>query len=383
MQNKEDKLIILSVKNNLDVNEKDQLEYLLRENLNWHYLLKRLYREEVHCLVYRSLVDLNLKDFMPTDILEYLQDSYYKNFLRNTFLVKGAKKVIKSFKGAGINLIILKGIFLAGHIYKNIALRPMSDIDILINKIDLSEADRVLNCLGYTSPAYYQFFLHNTSTCSINTLMYRSSDSMSPDIHLHWNLINSTWPLDSFVRKIDIERIFSYAQAIEIEDVDTLTLSVEHLLIYLSHHNFNHFFNKLILLCDIQAVLNHYKDRLDWRLVNAEAERFGLLSIIYHSLSLTCCMLDFRFSEMGQLRIDRDSCPINLSPFFSYKNLGNWRLFYFVYLLLEKGFLNKLRFLGKTILPPHYVLAHNFNLPPSQINFSHYFFRLIKNIFRP
>jgi hypothetical protein len=59
--------------------------------------------------------------------------------------------VLKTFKfrAAGIDVIVLKGAFLAELVYRNIGLRAIGDIDLLVKKEDLGKVKRVLIQLGY------------------------------------------------------------------------------------------------------------------------------------------------------------------------------------------------------------------------------------------
>lgn len=91
-----------------------------------------------------------------------------------------------------------------------------------------------------------------------------------------------------------MQRIWKYAKPVKLEGIDVLTLSYEHLLIYLCYHRFNHFF-KLILLIDIVEFLKNYKNNINWDFVVEEAKRFNLSLILYYVLSFISQKWNLRF----------------------------------------------------------------------------------------
>lgn len=179
-----------------------------------------------------------------------------------------------------------------------------------------------------------------------------------------------------------MEKIFSSAQATKIDGVDALTLSPEHLLIYLSHHNLRHSFDRLILLSDISAILRYYKDRINWDLVIEDAERFGLSLVLYYVLCFVSNMLRFEIPELEKLRPAKFTFLEKIFLFFIDKGSCSYGLSYFIYLFIERGALRKLRFIGRTIFPSSYVMAHSFMLPIDKIGTFHYYKRIVNNIFK-
>ncbi len=383
---KEDELIFLFVSfcSNLNNEEskKNQVENLLKSSLNWDYIFKKLKKNGLSFLIYYHLNRLKFNGYIPSSILEQMERGYYANCARNAVICEEVKKVLKAFNEENIKAIVLKGVFLAENIYKNIALRPMADVDILVKEEDVLRANEVLNSLDYPSALNYKNFFKRPPVSSINTLIYRSRSNSHFFIHLHWHLINSTRPLDFLVRKIDMGKIFSSAQATKIDGVDTLTLSPNHLLIYLSHHNLRHSFDKLILLSDILAILRYYKGRINWDLVIEDAERFNLSLVLYYVLCFVSKMLRFEIPELEKLSPAKFGFSEKMFLFFINKGSCSYGLSYFIYLFIQRGSLHKLRFIGRTIFPSSYVMAHSFMLPIDKRGVFHYYKRIVNNIFK-
>jgi hypothetical protein len=377
---KEDTLVFLFSRVHLNEAEVSSMEALLKAPLDWDYIFEKSQKEGISSLAYYHLYNFQTKGLVIQHLTQ-LKDLYYRNSLNNIMILEEVKKVLRTCNEEKIKAIVLKGAFLAENIYKNSAFRTMSDIDILIKKEDLSGVNKILNSLGFLSSANFQDALRNALPSSLNSLVYRRKSGGKFFVHLHWHLINTTWPLDSLVNKIDMKRIWSCAQATRIGGIDALTLAPHHLLLYLAQHSFNHSFDRLILLSDIIETVRYYKEILNWDLVVEEAERFNVSAVLYYSLSFTSHVLRFEIPELERLKPPKFGFLEETFSFFMRKGMRGYWLSYFAYLFMEKGVFRKLRFFGRTLFPPPYVMGHYFMLPSSQVRISHYCQRIVNTIF--
>lgn len=302
-------------------------------------------------------------------------DAYYKDGARNAVIYDRAGKIIKAFDSQGVKTIILKGIFLAENIYKNIALRPMTDIDILIEKEDLARANDILKGLGYLLPPQYDGFLNIASPCSVNSLMYTANDPHKPSVHLHWHIINSTWPLDRLASGIDMKAIWRSARPVRIGDMETLTLSPEHLIIYLAYHGLNHSFDKKSMASDLTEVIRYYGSSIDWDAISRDGEKFGLTFIMYAALKYVSSVSGANIPHLEGLKPKKLGRLEKAVLGDLRKGNCNYKLSYLSYLAAQPGLLKRLRFFLRTIFPPRYILSHNMNIPLSEVKMSHYLAR--------
>ena len=77
------------------------IENLLKEDLDWNYILKRCEEEGLACLFYYYLKsnDLLDKNHVPEDVLERAKTAYYHNSLRNMLLAEECKKILDILEG--------------------------------------------------------------------------------------------------------------------------------------------------------------------------------------------------------------------------------------------------------------------------------------------
>ena len=362
----EEKLISLLSRVELKDNALDQISSLFKENLDWHYLLKKSGEEGVSCLIYQHLRNSPFQDYLPPDILESFKNIYYTNARRNAFIYEETKKVLGVLAAEKIKTITLKGFFLAENIYQNIALRPMSDIDILIKKEDVTRAMQILNSLGYSTDGDYEKVLRRPFSYSLTFFAKNHDEDHFLSIDLHWHFLSATWLMGFLLKRIDMERIWAQAEPAKIEDVDTLTLSPQHLLLYLAQHGFAHSFQKLIMLTDIRGTLRCYQDRLVWDEVKEEAEKFRLSNVLSYSLYLTFKRLGTNLSEADKTEIWGDKLPKRSFPFW----ISRCKSPCLTYILLENGFKDKLKYSVKAIYLLANLRAERFKKPVSADNFN-------------
>lgn len=359
------------------------LEKISRLDFNWNNFFKIAFKQKLAPLIFKNLSrNKKVKLYIPKSILSKFRHSYYATAAYNTLILRRLGEILRPFKESGIKMLFLKGPVLIDLIYKDIGLRPMSDIDLLIDKNDLEKTDNVLRSLGYISPINFRDALNNTSRSVINTLEYKKFSDDNFFIHIHWHLINCTWPLDFLVRKIEMGRIWNQARNLNIDGVDVLTLAPEHLVIYLAQHSFTHFLSPLILFADIIGVLKVYKQDLDRQVLIKEAERFNLSTVLYYCLNFISKRLGYDSPELENLKIRKNSLLEGIFNFYIFKKNNYYFFCYLVYFLEQKGFLSKLRFIKRTVFPSSYVMAHNLGILSSQIRIAHYCRRLVNYRFR-
>ena len=128
----EDKLLLYCSRLSISEDIKHKIEEILNEALDWDYILDCSIKQGISPLFYWNLRKISNGKDVPYEVMKSLEKIYYSNLARNMILYDELGKILKAFKKAGIDTIVLKGAFLAEEIYKNIGLRPMSDIDLLI-----------------------------------------------------------------------------------------------------------------------------------------------------------------------------------------------------------------------------------------------------------
>ena len=329
---------------------------------DWPLFLRKAVREGVAPLIFHQLRRHRLEDCFPPACRRDLANIYQATLKRNLSLIVALRRALSAFQSAGIPCIVLKGMVLAERVYPNLALRGMSDVDVLIRKEDLFRADAVLAALGYTSRDATAAVAINNPVGYLASLEYRKAETapLNLNLHLHWHPVNTSVPATAFVDGIDLDRLWEKAVETEVADSPVLMLCPEHLIIYLCEHalRVGHSFDRLILVCDIYFTIRAFANRIDWEFLVRESRRFGLSRFVYHGLTIVRhhTVLDILDESIATLK------PLDLSwgeKFFLHLQLNNRRIkgsSYLLYLAMNRSFAAKIRFIARTFFPPRQIL---------------------------
>jgi Uncharacterised nucleotidyltransferase len=175
-------------------------------------------------------------------------------------------------------VIALKGLALAENIYGDIALRPMSDMDLLVKEEDLVRAGRILLDLGYQ-----QYYPAWENTLKIYHHLPPFKNKSGAIIELHWNIVTPESPI-----KVDLDGLWERACLIKVYNTDVLAFSPEDLFLHLCIHACVHLQTglDLIPLFDLAGLIKTSGDKIDWPIVMERAARWGGQKCVYLMLLL-------------------------------------------------------------------------------------------------
>lgn len=84
-------------------------------------------------------------------VMERLKEEYVQTWYNNELLFHELAALLRSFQAQGIETVVLKGAALALHYYKDVGLRPMGDVDILVRPQQARLAIKLLHEAGWKS----------------------------------------------------------------------------------------------------------------------------------------------------------------------------------------------------------------------------------------
>ncbi len=272
-------------------------------------------------------------------------------------------------------MIVMKGAALAEAVYGNLALRPMSDVDLLVKMENLHQIDELLKKLGY-SPADRSVDDVDFTSTYLTTLDYRNPAKNSPSFHIHWHFVNSTIPNESYINHIKMDDIWQNAVRTNIADIETWVMSPHHLLIHLSEHalRVTHSLSKLSYFCDIDRAINYYGKGLDWNLLVRDSIRFNLNKMVYTTLYFSTYFIKAKVPEdvLLKLRPERFSIPEKIFMRKAAENKRTPGMSYLIHLSMNKGLAKKMKFVGRTLFPPKDILAQRSYISETDMNYRYY-----------
>lgn len=346
----------------------------LSEN-EWIELIKLSKLQNVSNILFYNLKKNNFDSLIPKKQYESLKNAYQKIIFRNLKIKSEIIKINKNLKENNINVIFLKGSYLINHIYENISLRYMQDIDLLVKKDNSQKSFELIKELLYISERdldehdYNFSFLHHLPKMRKENIL----------LEIHSNIINS---------KFDIGNIWK--NSIQINDISYLD-EID-LIIHLSIH---------ISYQDIFCIdLRHYYDifyilknkNIDLNKVFSRSNEYGFEKGVFIVLKI----IETLFYTNLEIPISIDSInnqdiykainlmwlydKTNLTEYIEYKKNPN------IYKEFKKSnFINQIILFVRKVFITKDVLKHKYKITNNKLLYFYYLIRikdLIKNHFK-
>jgi hypothetical protein len=144
------KLLLACARTNISPEDLYHIVYeLMDTGINWDHIVAISYQHGIAPLIYYNLQRASVDNALSQKTIDVLKSSYYGNSIRNMLLYQELKKILNALQERGVKVIVLKGAALAEIVYPKRALRPMSDIDLLVRKEDVSTVEDKLVEMGY------------------------------------------------------------------------------------------------------------------------------------------------------------------------------------------------------------------------------------------
>ncbi|RZB30197.1 MAG: hypothetical protein SRB1_02477 [Desulfobacteraceae bacterium Eth-SRB1] len=349
------------------------------QNIDWDVFLEKARNEGISPIVFSRLPEVTKHYDISKYVTEELKKDYYLSATKNALIFEELKIVLALFNQSKLQVIVMKGAALAETVYGNPALRPMSDVDLLVKKENLRQADELLKKVGY-SPADRSVDNVDFTSTYLTTLDYRNPAKNSPSFHVHWHFVNSTIPNESYIGHIKMDNIWQDAVKTIIADTETWVMAPHHLLIHLSEHalRVTHSLNKLSYFCDIDRAINYYGKGLDWDLLIQDTLKFNLNKMVYTTLYFSRYFIKANVPEDVLLKLKPKRFSIS-EKIFMRKTAENKRapgMSYLIHLSMNKGLVKKMKFVGKTLFPPKDILAQRSYISEADMNYRYYLNRI-------
>jgi hypothetical protein len=345
----------------------DQIKNLLRLSLNWDDIFESAFRHGVAPLLYTNIRRVNEDHIVGKDVMDRLKKSYLMTAAMNMRLYKELRRILEALKDKRIDVIVLKGAFLAETVYGDIGLRSMGDIDLLVKKEDLSRTDKIMTDLRYVASTLkhsHEWYAENHHHLPP---YYQSENGVK--VEIHWHIVKLSKP---FHEKM-IERFWKRARPIKLANTQALALSPEDLLLHLCLHSLSHGFAPKVLLrqlCDISESLKYYEKEFNWIQFQEDMNEYQLTRLIYSTFYFIKKVLgnnitDNVLSQNGRRGVDFRLVELITRQIFVADGDSSIYHMLLVRLFTANGFRDKAKIIGGTVFPSLETLSGWYDIPLS------------------
>ncbi len=253
--------------------------------LDWATLASLARRHGLAPLLFWRLekegADLTKEYAVPVAVREQLERDFYTAAAQGIVAEHQSANVLRALTAAGVATLVVKGAAV-GSFYPNPALRSYADLDLVVPRAQLDDAESVLKGLGYSCSAAKDWWLEHFSH-----LPPMVNDEGWLAIELHWRL-----DADEAVGRLPVDELWERAVPWSMQGQPVLRLDVVDAALHLCRHSVVQHGAHLGLrpVCDLAQVTKGW-ERVDWESLVERAARYGLVRPVDLMLTLAEQML--------------------------------------------------------------------------------------------
>lgn len=320
----------------------------------------------------KHLAEQGLADRIPDALLRGLKEQSRRLVVRGLKSYNQLTRIVDAASSAGIDLLLLKGAYLARWIYRDLALRPFNDFDLLCRPADVSSMAGLLQKLGYVQDvAVAHSRIHAR-------LMDAARPHAAPFDQPEWPRIevHTALTVSHLEKSYPQEVVWNRAVPLDWEGRRAFRLSFEDQIVHLALHLLRHLsfgLMKLFWLSDIHEFVLASGASADWdraarigAALGAEEQLAGLWRLLAAEWGTPVPArllsparpgdrqgtLSWLFSQSGSAAADRSLRKAYLGVLRLNRRIPSWP--------------EKLTFLWKQLLPDRAYIRCRYKIEPGR-----------------
>jgi len=244
----------------------------IRAGIDWSLLNRHAQAQGLSPLLYRNLQKHFALEIPPS---QDWRGRVAESGVRNLHLSAALVHIVEALRSAGIRALAYKGPASALGIWGDIALREMSDLDILIDPASFQAAQEVLSALEY-KPIFAHSRRQKLARLRSDCQCEFFSAGSNVTVDLHWRI---TAP--HLAPRFHFEDLWERRRVLTLGQKTFDTFSNEDTALVLAVHGGKHLWQRLSWLADFAEIL---RQDIDWEILQsrsreARAERMLKLAI--------------------------------------------------------------------------------------------------------
>lgn len=276
---REDRLLLLSARTELSEEIELEISSLLKQKVDWDYLIKRSKKHKLTPLLYWNLNILDLES-VPHEVMGELRSFFDINARKNLLLSSELIKILNCFESNEVCAINFKGPSLALLAYNNLALREFIDIDIVVHRSDMVKVSRLMDQMGYvleSLPEKMDESIYFKTQTEHKFVGKKSGVVIEIHTRLQGHFFQFPTSPNFMYENDSLNRV-------KINNYEFKTFSDENLLLLLTIHGARHNWSRISWICDVSELIQHHD--INWSEVVDNAKKLGVMRILLIKLSL-------------------------------------------------------------------------------------------------
>ena len=268
--------------------------------VDWERLL--LLAEAHGVLAHVAACASDARAAIPQEVRQELQERQRTQNFQTLRLTAELFRILEFFGEAKIPSLVIKGPVLAMQAYGDPAMRGYGDLDLLVRQRDIRRATEVMLEAGFEAAVP----LRAIDAGKIPGQYLFSKPDSKLLVELHNDLT-----LRYFPRPLPIEDFFSRHVRVQLDAHEAPAPAVEDELVLICIHGAKHFWERLIWIADVAALVMRQTE-MDWERAEASASAVRAGHLLDMGLRLATELLKARLPENVQSRVQEDATATQL-----------------------------------------------------------------------
>lgn len=379
----EDNFILAASKLNPSEKDFQQIRESITKINDWKNLTDIVIQNGVAPLFLKNIPAQKYSHHIPAETYHRLKNAYNISLARNIILYEHFRNAINAFSKEGFQAIALKGIYFAEAFYKDIGLRQMSDIDILLKEDDAEKCWKILHEQGYrfTDHKKTKFIKSFSETKHLPSLKINGVI-----IELHTKIF-----LNQFGFSVRMQDCWERSRNIILSEVPVKVLSPEHQIQHTCIHLEEHYASgkpQLFNFTDLSELIRTYASVIDWKYLEDSCYRYNCTDTVYKYLFLANKYFATQFPNDARLLAEEHSAKKTENLFLHFLKNFNKNLPVefsnpkYADLKIVKGIKNKSHYLIGDIFPSREFMVTRYKINNKSLVYFYYIKRIATGIKR-
>lgn len=380
--------ILLACRTELPPGRIQQLSEVIPHITEWEKFAEMIRLNGVSAIFFHSISRAGLKNCIPEPVRSVLQQSYYANITRNTWVELELHRILEHLHSLGVSVIPLKGILLGKFIFGNTALRQSNDIDLLVDRANGQFVWDTLKTLGYkrTSVAHDHWHEEHWEDFAKH---FPALNNGKINVEVHQSLFPAVPEINQIMAN-------AWEQAVEVDfnGLRVMLLSLEYQFVFLSYHLDTHVDIgqfQLRLYVDLAEIAGRFRDKINWELLLELADKTRSRDKVLMNLYLVSRFFEIELSAtvtkaLEHLKMDKAMYAARFEAQLLTGKSEENSAFVLGSLVSKvvkmKGFSNRIKFISGRIFPSKAFMVQRYRLRYPSLYFLWYFRRLSEGLLR-
>lgn len=238
----------------------------------WEQVRQRARHHRLSPLVFKHTAEAGLLAVMPAAVREALKAEYCATLVANRALQIELSTILDALQARHVEAIPLKGVSLATRYYPELALRPTSDIDLLVRPSQVPASIQALETLGYVPHRGSETL---AGKHALRFLEHQLSKPNGRLVELHTTLSRAP----SYASGLDVSEVWSRSAVCQVDGRSVRCLAYEDELRYLClHFAVQHDSTRWFWLVDIAQMVDALPPTWNWTAFVDDTIALGLAS---------------------------------------------------------------------------------------------------------